>query len=126
MQRSKTEHYIYVQSLRNKWRVGLLKNQSSKGISITEADTFFFGYLKLGDLCHFYCDHSPSVIGIISSLRFIITSTHDKIHLWASVLVGEEEYIFHTRIDSHKFNDALLYTRSEACSISSISVIGTL
>lgn len=126
MQRSETDHHIYVQSLRNRWRIQSLKKIPSQGISINEAYTYFFGHLKMGDLCHFQCDHSPPVVGMISAMRYVVTSTHNKVHLWSSVLVGEEEYIFHTRIDNHDFNDALLYTKTQACSVSRVKVIGTL
>lgn len=126
MTQSQTEHSLYVQTLRDKWRWKSLTSIPSTGLSLQEAYTYFFGKLSIGDLCHFTCDSSPSIVGMISDMRYVITSSHQKIHLWSTVLVGDQEYIFHTRIDSHEFNDALLYTKSQAVSVLKIQVLSGL
>lgn len=126
MTHSQTEHSLYVQSLRDKWRWKSLTSIPSNGLALEKAYTYFFGCLSIGDLCHFICDDAPDVIGMLASMRYVITSSHQKIHLWATVLIGDQEYIFHTRIDNHEFNDALLYTKAEAVSVKDIKILSAL
>lgn len=126
MQKSETEHHLYVQSLKNRWKVALISGVPSQGIPLEEVHTYFFGLFKLGDLCQFECDGIPSFVGMISSMKYVVTSTHGKMHLWSSILVGEDVYIFHTRIDNSDFNDALIYTNIEANSVLDVKIIATL
>jgi len=125
---SPTEHSLYIEKLKAMFMYYNIKGAVPEGMVINEVHDPVFGHLKVGDLCLFEeeSENPQSWCGIISELRIIVTSTHNKVHLWASILIGDEDYIFHSRICSTTLDHALLYTKTEAMSVKNIKILNEL
>ena len=122
------EHSMYIEKLKAMFMYYNTKVAVPEGMLIKEVHDPVFGHLKVGDLCLIEEDSEDpqSWCGIISELRIVVTSTHSKVHLWANILIGDEDYVFHSRICSATFDHALLYTKAHAMSVKSIIILNEL
>lgn len=129
MQQSLTEHSLYVEHIRSLWRYYELHDPArvAEGLEVKEAYTLWFDKLTLGDLCEFYdVTSGQKEIGLLTDIRIVITTGQNYVHMWSSVMVGEEEYVFHTRIDRELYNDSLLYTKTHAMNVDVVTVINSI
>ena len=129
MQQSLTEHSLYVEHIRALWRYYELHDPSrvAEGLEVKEVYTLWFDKLTLGDLCEFHdLTSGQKIIGLLTDIRIVITSGQNYVHMWSSVMVGEAEYVFHTRVDRELYNDSLLYTKTHALNVDVVTVINSI
>lgn len=87
----------------------------------------WFPDLTKGDLIKLYdINGGNEVIGIVSNIRVGAGTRSEFVHVWIELLVGQEDFVFHCRLNRHDFNDAILYTDVLAMHIDKIEVIQSM